>query len=303
METYPTPNDVAAADVTELSEMIHSLGFQNQRARKLIKIAETWIEQPPRKGTLHRTMDYPNKGNGRHLKPKETVDEDVENCSEAGALEIAHIYGLGPYAWDSWRIFCRDVFRGVAEGYNGEGVTGYKPASKGKNESDFEPEWKRVVPLDKELRACLRWMWLREGWEWDPLTGNKKKAAPTLMREASDGVATWNEPVALDPHEDATTTKEELEGPKGPEALVPGVKAEDAAPAPKRRTRRGRNSSGAAARSVQLLPSCRAQGSYHSSRACQCKTPQCRPRDYDVQIETESWSYGCNCFYPCTSYA
>ncbi|KAH0120842.1 DNA glycosylase, partial [Aureobasidium melanogenum] len=249
METYPTPNDLAAANVSELSEMIHSLGFQNQRARKLIKIAETWVGQPPQKGKLFRTMDYPNKGNGRHLKPKETVDEDVDDCTQAGALEVAHIYGLGPYAWDSWRIFCRDKFRGVAEGYNGEGVPGYKPSSQAKEDSVFEPEWKRVVPLDKELRACLRWMWLREGWEWDPLTGNKKKAAPTLMREASDGVATWDEPVALNPHhEDTTTIEEELAGPKGPDALVPGVKAEEVEPAPKRRTRRGRNSAGAIAK-------------------------------------------------------
>jgi len=257
METYPTPQELAAADVTELSEMIHSLGFQNQRARKLIKIAETWVTEPPQKGKLFRTMDYPNKGNGRQLKPKETVDEDVENCIEAGALEIAHIYGLGPYAWDSWRIFCRDVFRGVASGYNGEGISGYNPLSQASHTSDFEPEWKRVVPLDKELRAFLRWMWLREGWEWDPLTGNKKKAAPALMREASDGIATWDEPVAPNPHgENTTAIKRELEGPEGPEALVPGVKAEDAAPAPapKRRTRRGRNSNGAAAKRAVTPP-------------------------------------------------
>jgi hypothetical protein len=105
-----------------------------------------------------------------------------------------------------------------------------------------------VVPLDKELRACLRWMWLREGWEWDPLTGKKHKAAPALMREASDGIATWDEPVAADPHGESTTAiKHELEGPKGPDALVPGVKVEDAAPAPKRRTRRGRDSTGGGA--------------------------------------------------------
>ncbi|CAD0096315.1 unnamed protein product [Aureobasidium mustum] len=255
METYPTPSDLAAANISELSEMIHSLGFQNQRAKKLIKIAETWVGQPPQKGKLYRTMDYPNKGNGRHLKPKETVDEDVEDCVQAGALEIAHIYGLGPYAWDSWRIFCRDKFRGVAEGYNGEGVPGYKPSSQAKENSEFEPEWKRVVPLDKELRACLRWMWLREGWEWDPLTGNKKKAASTLMREASDGVATWDEPVALNPHdEDTTTIKEELAGPKGPDALVPGVKAEDVKPASKKRARRGRNSAGAIAKRAATTP-------------------------------------------------
>ncbi|THW84594.1 DNA glycosylase [Aureobasidium pullulans] len=241
MEKYPTPTDLAAADVSDLSEMIHSLGFQNQRARKLVKIAETWIEQPPQKGKLFRTRDYPNHGNGRQLKPTETVDEDVNDCAEVGALEIAHIYGTGSYAWDSWRIFCRDKFRGVAEGYNGEGVPGYNPSSQAKSESNFEPEWKRVVPLDKELRACLRWMWLREGWEWDPLTGNKKPATPTLMREASDGVATWDEPVAMNPHEEDTkTVKEELEGPKGPDALVPGVKAEDTTP-PTKRTRRSRN--------------------------------------------------------------
>ncbi|THY55807.1 DNA glycosylase [Aureobasidium pullulans] len=240
MEKYPTPTDLAAADVSDLSEMIHSLGFQNQRARKLVKIAETWIEQPPQKGKLFRTRDYPNHGNGRQLKPTETVDEDVNDCAEVGALEIAHIYGTGAYAWDSWRIFCRDKFRGVAEGYNGEGVPGYNPSSQAKSESNFEPEWKRVVPLDKELRACLRWMWLREGWEWDPLTGNKKPATPTLMREASDGVATWEEPVTLNPHEDTKTVKEELEGPKGPDALVPGVKAEDTTP-PTKRTRRSRN--------------------------------------------------------------
>ncbi|TIA07877.1 DNA glycosylase [Aureobasidium pullulans] len=242
MEKYPTPTDLAAADVSDLSEMIHSLGFQNQRARKLVKIAETWIEQPPQKGKLFRTRDYPNHGNGRQLKPTETVDEDVNDCAEVGALEIAHIYGTGAYAWDSWRIFCRDKFRGVAEGYNGEGVPGYNPSSQAKSESNFEPEWKRVVPLDKELRACLRWMWLREGWEWDPLTGNKKPATPTLMREASDGVATWEEPVAMNPHEeeDTKTVKEELEGPKGPDALVPGVKAEDTTP-PTKRTRRSRN--------------------------------------------------------------
>ncbi|THY53555.1 DNA glycosylase [Aureobasidium pullulans] len=241
MENYPTPTDLAAADVSDLSEMIHSLGFQNQRARKLVKIAETWIEQPPQKGKLFRTRDYPNHGNGRQLKPTETVDEDVNDCAEVGALEIAHIYGTGAYAWDSWRIFCRDKFRGVAEGYNGEGVPGYNPSSQAKSESVFEPEWKRVVPLDKELRACLRWMWLREGWEWDPLTGNKKPATPTLMREASDGVATWDEPVAMNPHEEDTkTVKEELEGPKGPDALVPGVKAEDTTP-PTKRTRRSRN--------------------------------------------------------------
>ncbi|KAK5239397.1 hypothetical protein LTR16_011984, partial [Cryomyces antarcticus] len=61
----------------------------------------------------------------------------------------------------------------------------------------FEPEWKRVVPKDKELRACLRWMWLREGWEWDPLTGNKKVASVELMKQATAGQGEWDDPDGL----------------------------------------------------------------------------------------------------------
>lgn len=238
MERYPTPEDLAAADIKDLSEMIHNLGLQNQRAKKLIKIAETWLAEPPQKGKLFRAKDYPSKGDSSHLGPRDTINEDVQDC--IGALEIAHIYGLGPYAWDSWRIFCRDKFRGVAKGYNGEGVDGYDLTSHSIRTSDFEPEWKRVVPLDKELRACLRWMWLREGWEWDPLTGKKKLASADLMAKASEGIASWDEPVAPNPpesdNEHIEQIAEELEGPNGPEALVPGVKAKNAA-APARTTR------------------------------------------------------------------
>jgi methyl-CpG-binding domain protein 4 len=46
----------------------------------------------------------------------------------------------------------------------------------------FEPEWKRVVPLDKELRACLRWMWMKEGWIWDAETGVRIKADAGVLR-------------------------------------------------------------------------------------------------------------------------
>jgi len=40
----------------------------------------------------------------------------------------------------------------------------------------MEGEWTRVVPLDKELRAYLRWRWLRNGWVWDPGCGEKRRA-------------------------------------------------------------------------------------------------------------------------------
>ncbi|GAB7357215.1 hypothetical protein MBLNU459_g8196t2 [Dothideomycetes sp. NU459] len=230
MERYPTPQDLASAKEGDISTMIYSLGFQNQRARKLIRLAQSWLDCPPQKGKRYRTRDYPLHGDGRTLKPEQLVEEDADEV--AGALEVGHMYGLGPYAWDSWRIFCRDVLRGVASGYNGEGVPGYEasvpsislspcksaPKLQRQSSSEFEPEWKRVVPLDKELRACLRWMWLREGWEWDPLTGDRHPASVRAMREANAGEAAWQDPQQSSPTVERGSAKREakaLEGPGG----------------------------------------------------------------------------------------
>lgn len=144
--------------------MIGTLGLQNQRAKRLILIAKTWLANPPAKNQRYRTLNYPAKGDGKAIKKDQTIAEDADACE--GALEIGHIPGCGPYAWDSWRIFCRDVQRGLAQDYNGR-LSG---------KEDFEPEWQRVVPLDKELRACLRWMWLREGYVWDFESGERRDA-------------------------------------------------------------------------------------------------------------------------------
>lgn len=56
--------------------------------------------------------------------------------------------GVGAYALDSWRIFCRDEFCGRKEG-------------------EEEEEWRRVVPKDKELRAYCRRLWAKEGVSWE----------------------------------------------------------------------------------------------------------------------------------------
>ena len=74
--------------------------------------------------------------------------------------EIAHLPGVGPYALDSFRIFCRDQFRGISCYDDNKEVT--------------QPEWKRVVPTDKDLKAYLAWKWRGEGWIWDPLTGARR---------------------------------------------------------------------------------------------------------------------------------
>ena len=51
----------------------------------------------------------------------------------------------------------------------------------------FEPEWKRVLPTDKELRAWMTWMWLKEGWVWNKETGERTKASKELMEQVRGG--------------------------------------------------------------------------------------------------------------------
>ena len=139
--------------------------------------ANIWLEDPPAVGRRCAVRGYPTKDSGHNI-PKGKILSDSD---EREAWEIGHMT-QGPYALDSWRIFCRDKLRGVAEGWNGEGT-----------EEGFQPEWMRVIPEDKELRAFLRWMWLKEGFEWDPFTGEKEVAGEELMRAAMEGRIAWDD--------------------------------------------------------------------------------------------------------------
>ncbi|CEF76311.1 hypothetical protein FGSG_08058 [Fusarium graminearum PH-1] len=163
---YPTPTHLAAASFVELAELIRPIGLYNSRAARFIAFAKAWIENPPCKEKRYRKLHYPMKGDGRDVGKDEVLDED----DERQGWEVAHLPSLGPYAIDSYRIFHRDMLRGLAKDWNGH-----------KAKPGFEPEWKRVVPLDKELRAFLRWMWLKGGWIWDPETGHKVKASAERM--------------------------------------------------------------------------------------------------------------------------
>ncbi|KMU77232.1 hypothetical protein CISG_06076 [Coccidioides immitis RMSCC 3703] len=42
-------------------------------------------------------------------------------------------------------------------------------------------------PKDKELRAFLTWMWLKEGWVWNPETGERTHATKRIRRAARRG--------------------------------------------------------------------------------------------------------------------
>ena len=176
MERYPTPADLAAANLDDVVEIIQGLGLQNQRAATCINLAKAWLERPPERKKRYRVLHYPKKGDGKDIKTGEIIAEGDERVG----WEIGQLPGVGAYAIDSWRIFCRDELRGLTSGLAKELTSEAK-------EADVEKEWARVLPLDKELRAYLRWRWLRNGWEWDPVTGERKRADEDAMAKADKG--------------------------------------------------------------------------------------------------------------------
>ena len=176
MERYPTPADLAVADLDDVVDIIEHLGLQNQRAMKCINLAKAWLERPPEKGKRFRLLHYPNKDDGKDVKADEVLDEDDKRV----AWEIGQLPGVGTYAIDSWRIFCRDELRGLPTGLP-------KEISPVAEKEEMQKEWTRVLPSDKELRAYLRWRWLRNGWEWNPVTGDRVQADETAIANAGNG--------------------------------------------------------------------------------------------------------------------
>ena len=194
MEKYPGPEALANAEVADITSIIQKLGFQNQRARKIVAMANKWTEAPPGKRMRYGKRDYPKKGDSRNVKDGEILDQDDGRVG----WEISQLPGVGAYAHDSWRMFCRDMLLDRAEGWNGEVAM----------EENFEPEWKRVLPLDKELRAWMTWMWLKEGWVWNKETGEKEMASEELMEMARGGG------VVVEEREKETLTVQRMEEEK-----------------------------------------------------------------------------------------
>ncbi|KAF7959157.1 hypothetical protein EAE96_002672 [Botrytis aclada] len=180
MDQYPTPQSIVDAPKEDIVSVIRHLGLQNQRAATYQAYAKTFCENPPVKNKRYAVHDYPTKGLGRDVKKSEVLPE--ESVDPRTGWEIGHMT-QGPYAIDSWRIFCRDMLLEKAKGWNGEGS----------EDEGFQPEWMRVLPEDKELRAFLRWMWLKEGFEWDPVTGEKDVADKEVMRAACEGRIAWDD--------------------------------------------------------------------------------------------------------------
>ncbi|KAK4130420.1 DNA glycosylase, partial [Trichocladium antarcticum] len=180
MARFPTPAALAAAADDEVVRLIRPLGLAVVRCDKVKRYARGWMEAPPERARRYGVRGYPLgvAGGGSGVRVGEEFGgEDGGGGCGGGAWEIGHLT-QGPYAIDSWRIFCRDVLLGRSECWTGKG----KGAEPG-----FQPEWMRVLPRDKELRACLRWMWMREGWEWDPVTGEREPLREEMRRAVDEG--------------------------------------------------------------------------------------------------------------------
>lgn len=199
---FPSPALVAdPANADEIAGMIRHLGLCASRLASLQRYARAFLETPPRMGKVFRVRGYDERDHESSTVPRSnskspsTDAEDIsaaaaatpcssnpptprsegEDRDDAEAWEIGHMT-KGRYALDSWRIFCRDELLGRAEDWNGKG-----------REPEFQPEWMRVAPRDKELRAYLRWMWMREGWEWDPSTGHRTVLRAEMQRAVNEG--------------------------------------------------------------------------------------------------------------------
>lgn len=184
MERYPTPEALMNGDAGEIAESIKHLGLSVVRTAQIQKYARIWVENPPTKDTRYAVKNYPRAGDGSDVRSGEQLPPEDQD-SRVSAWEIGHMT-QGPYAIDSWRIFCRDVLLERAQDWKGKG-----------REPEFQPEWMRVVPLDKELRAYLRWMWMRDGWDWDPMTGEREPLSEALRRAVDEGCVQWDNTGAL----------------------------------------------------------------------------------------------------------
>ena len=185
MARYPTATSLAAANHPDVVDIIQHLGLQNQRANTCVNLAKAWTKRPPKKQKRYRVLHYPRRNDGKDIKPGEILDENDTRI----AWEVGQLPGIGAYAIDSWRIFCRDALRGLPHGlrpYQHNHNINIEDEDDTKT-SEMQKEWTRVLPLDKELRAYLQWRWLRNGWVWDPLTGEKKIADEEATERAGKG--------------------------------------------------------------------------------------------------------------------
>ncbi|KAL4268156.1 HhH-GPD domain-containing protein [Pleurotus pulmonarius] len=152
MKLWPTPWALSQAPHSVLEDLLHPLGCYVIRANRLTCLSSAYLLDPPCVTDLRPTnilITAPNS----HLHSPGT------ERSRYPPTPISHLPGTGPYALDSYRIFCIP-------------------------ESD---EWKRVMPSDKELVRFLRWKWaMHERMLWLPDIGVVRQIRDEDLRELID---------------------------------------------------------------------------------------------------------------------
>ncbi|KAI0687938.1 DNA glycosylase [Cerioporus squamosus] len=138
-DKWPTPHDLAQAPLYELYELLKDLGFGQKRSQRLLDISRSFLLDPP-----DPTRPRPSRGYTTVL----SLSAPHANPAHVRKVRypptpVSHLPGSGPYALDSYRIFCSP-----------------------------DAEWKSVRPTDKELTKYLQWRWALEAYrKWDPIYG------------------------------------------------------------------------------------------------------------------------------------
>jgi hypothetical protein len=86
-----------------------------------------------------------------------TANKIWPKSNKPAISEAAHLPGIGRDSSDVWRILCKDKLYSEA---------GYPPTT---------PEWMYVVPKNRKLKEYLSDKWAKEGYHWDPETGNRHR--------------------------------------------------------------------------------------------------------------------------------
>ncbi|KAN0118691.1 DNA glycosylase [Russula decolorans] len=139
IDRWPTPQSLAKADPAELKDHIHPLGLQSIRARRLIALSSAYV------------CLYAYHNHDQEPYPDHTL--------------ISRLPGSGPYALDSYRIYCGGP-----------------------------DAWRTVIPCDKELIKYIKWRWATHGVQWCPGFGVMGPASETYIEQLI------YELVALDPY-------------------------------------------------------------------------------------------------------
>ena len=112
---YPSPKTLRDADPKAIKETYFQRLGLFCRAWWLVKLAAQLLDDPPLPHVL-RSKSYKNA---------------------AAASEVAHLVGVGEYASDAWRLFCRRPFYASYD-------------------EEAEEEWRTLEPRDKDLKRYVR---------------------------------------------------------------------------------------------------------------------------------------------------